>query len=221
MKTATEHIRVVVADDHAVLRAGLRALLAAEGDIDLVGEGATAEEAIRQIQAHRPDVAVMDISMPGLDGLAAVRRIAAMGLQTKIVVFTMHPEDEYLFPALEAGASAFVTKSSVARELVDAIRSAERDEVYLSRRATNLLLRRYDAGESGVAHDRLRTLSQREREVLTLTAEGYTAAEIGRKLFLSPKTVETYRARVTRKLALTHRWEVVQFALCTGLLKPP
>jgi two-component system response regulator NreC len=221
MMTATEHIRVVVADDHAVLRAGLRALLAAEGDIDLVGEGATGEEAIRQIQAHSPDVAVMDISMPGLDGLAAIRRIAAMGVQTKIVVFTMHPEEEYLFPALEAGASAFVTKSSVARELVDAIRSAEKDEVYLSRRDTNLLLRRYEAGESGVARDRLHTLSQREREVFTLTAEGYTAAEIGRKLFLSPKTVETYRARVTRKLKLTHRWEVVQFALRTGLLRPP
>jgi two-component system response regulator NreC len=219
--TATKRIRVVVADDHPVLRGGLKALLAAEGDMDLAGEAATGEEAIRQIRERRPDVAVMDISMPGLDGLAAIRRIAAMGAQTKIVVFTMHPEEEYLFPVLEAGASGFVTKSSVDRELVDAIRSAERDEVYLSQSATTLLLQRHQTGESGAAGDRLQTLSQREREVLALTAEGYTAAEIGRRLFFSPKTVETYRARVTRKLKLTHRWEVVQFALRTGLLRPP
>lgn len=217
---ATRRIRVVTADDHAVLRAGLKALLAAEGDMDVVGEAATGQEAIRQIRVRRPDVAVMDISMPDCCGLAAVRRAVAVGGQTKIVVFTMHQEEDYLFPALEAGASAFVTKSSVDRELVNAIRAVVAGEVYLSAHATTLLLQRYQTGESDASNDRLHTLTQREREVLALTAEGYTAAEIGQRLFLSPKTVETYRARVAQKLEFTHRWEVVQFALRTGLLRP-
>jgi DNA-binding NarL/FixJ family response regulator len=214
-----ERIRVVVADDHAVLRAGLRALLAAEGDMELVGEAANGEEALRHIRDQQPDVAVMDISMPGLGGLTALRRLAAMGVETKIVVFTMHPEEEYLFPVLDAGGSGFVSKSSVDRELIDAVRMAARGEVYLSRHATTLLLQRYRTPGGSEDDAALRTLTAREREVLSLTAEGYTASEIGERLFLSPKTVETYRARITRKLRLTRRWELVQFALRTGLLK--
>jgi two-component system response regulator NreC len=133
----------------------------------------------------------------------------------------MHPEEEYLFPVLDAGGSGFVTKSSADRDLVDAVRCAARGEVYLSPHASILLLRRYRAGERRGEGDGLHGLTHRERETLALTAEGYTASEIGRKLYLSPKTVDTYRARIARKLGLTHRSELVKFALRHGLLKPP
>jgi two-component system response regulator NreC len=219
--TLPERIRILVADDHAVLRAGLRVLLTAEEDLEVVGEAATGEDAVQQIRECRPDVAVVDISMPGLGGVGAMRRIATLGLQTKVVVFTMHPEEEYLFPVLDAGGSGFVTKSSADRDLVDAVRCAARGEVYLSPHATILLLRRYRAGERRGEGDGLHGLTHRERETLALTAEGYTASEIGRKLYLSPKTVDTYRARIARKLGLTHRSELVKFALRHGLLKPP
>lgn len=211
-------IRILLADDHAVLRAGLRALLEPEHDMTVVGEASTGEEALEGARELRPDVVVMDLSMPGVGGLEAMRRIAALELGVKVLVLTVHAEEEYLFPVLEAGGSGYVTKTSADRELIDAIRAVARGEVFLYPHAQKLLLKRYQAKQAG-EDDPLHKLTQREREVLALTAEGFSSSEIGKKLFLSPKTVDTYRSRIMQKLQLNHRSELVRFALQTGLLQ--
>ncbi len=215
----SEPIRILLVDDHAVLRAGLRALLGAEPGLTVVGEAATGEEAVEKARTLRPDVVVMDLSMPGMDGLEATRRIAALGLGAKILVLTVHAEQEYLLPVLEAGGSGYVTKTSADEDLIEAIRTVARGDVFLYPSAARLLLQRYKAAESGAEPSPLARLSEREREVLALTAEGYSSAEIGERLFISPNTVDTYRSRIMEKLGLHHRSELVRFALRTGLLK--
>jgi two-component system response regulator NreC len=210
-------IRVILADDHAIFRAGLKALLDAEMGIEVVGEASTGDEAVERVRELTPDIVVMDLSMPGSGGLEATRRITALELPTKILVLTMHAEQEYLVPVLEAGAHGYLTKTTADRRLIEAIRVLARGEVYLPPRATTLLLKEYKA--AGEGDDALRQLSTREQEVLALTAEGFSSKEIGEKLFISPKTVDTYRARIMEKLGLTHRSELVRFALNAGLLK--
>ena len=213
-------IRVVLADDHVVLRAGLRALLEAEMGIEVVGEASTGDEAVDLARELQPTIVVMDLSMPGSGGLEATRRIVALDLDSKVLVLTMHAEEEYLVPVLEAGASGYLTKTAADRSLIEAIRVIARGEVYLPPQATKLLLREYKAAGSGEgAPDPLHQLSTREQEVLALTAEGYSSKEIGGKLFISPKTVDTYRSRIMDKLGLNHRAELVRFALRAGLLK--
>lgn len=214
-----ETIRVLLADDHAVLRGGLKALLGLEPDLDVVGEAATGEAAVERTRALRPDVVVMDLAMPGMDGLEATRQVVALKQGAKVLVLSSQAEEEYLLPVLEAGGSGYVRKTDADSDLIEAIRTVARDEVFLYPSATKLLLRRYrDAEERGEVNP-LEELSKREREVLALTAEGYSSSEIGKQLFLSPKTVDTYRARIMQKLGLRHRSELVRFALRTGLLK--
>lgn len=209
---------IVLADDHAMFRAGIKALLEVEDGFRVVGEAASGDEAVDEARRLKPDIVVMDLSMPGSNGLEATRRIAALGLSTRVLVLTVHAEEEYLVPVVEAGANGYLTKTSADRDLVDALRIVARGEVYLPPRATRLLLQRYRAAE---AEDQpgLRDLSSREKEVLALTAEGFSAREIGEKLFISPKTVDTYRSRIMRKLELNHRSELVRFALRVGLLR--
>lgn len=210
-------IRVLLADDHAIFRAGLKALLDAEMGIEVVGEAANGDEAIELVRELQPDIVVMDLSMPGSGGLEATRRIVTLQLPTKVLVLTMHAEQEYLVPVLEAGASGYLTKTTADRKLIDAIRVVARGEVYLPPSATTLLLKEYRA--SGESPEALHQLSTREQEVLALTAEGFSSKEIGEKLFISPKTVDTYRARIMEKLGLNHRSQLVRFALRAGLLK--
>jgi len=212
-------IRLLLVDDHAVLRAGLKALLDAEDDLRVVGEAGTGEEAIDKVKLIKPDVVVMDLSMPGMGGLEATKKIAELGLGTKVLVLTVHAEEEYLLPVLEAGGSGYVTKTSADMDLIQAIRTVARDEVFLYPSATRLLLRRYKQAEEDRKESPLQLLSEREREVLAQTAEGFSSAEIGKRLFISPKTVDTYRSRIMEKLKLNHRSELVRFALRTGLLK--
>lgn len=213
-------IRILLADDHTVLRAGLRALLEAEHDMAVVGEAASGEEAVERAQTLQPDVIVMDLTMPGSGGLDATRRINALGLNANVLVLTVHAEEEYLFPVLDAGGCGYVTKTSADRDLITAIRTVARGEVFLYPHAAKRLLQRYRAVESGDENDPLARLTPRERAVLSLTAEGYSSSEIGEQLIISPKTVDTYRARITEKLGFHHRSELVRFALRTGLLKP-
>jgi len=212
-------IRVFLVDDHALLRAGLASLLDAEADISVVGEAGSGEEAVAQVPVLRPDVVLMDLSMPGYGGLEATRRIAALGIGVRVLVLTVHAEEEYLLHVLEAGASGYVTKRSADRELIEAIRTVARGEVFLYPSGTRLLLRslRSDQGLTD-GGDSLALLSVREREVLTFTAEGFSATEIGERLQISPKTVDTYRQRMMDKLGLRHRSELVRFALRTGVL---
>ena len=214
-----EPIRILLADDHTMFRAGLRALLEAESDIEVVGEAATGDEAVDRARTLRPDVVLMDLSMPGSGGLEATRRISALELESQVLVLTVHAEEEYLVPVVQAGASGYLTKTSADRDLIEAIRIVARGEVYLPPQATKLLLQAYKAAESDPDAPSLRQLSSREQEVLALTAEGYSSREIGKKLFISGKTVDTYRSRIMQKLGLNHRSELVRFALKVGLLK--
>lgn len=215
----TKRIRVLLVDDHPVLRAGLEALLGLEPDLEVVGGVGTGEEALERVRSLRPDVVVMDLAMPGIGGLEATRQITALGLGTRVLVLTSQSEAEHLLPVLSAGGSGYVHKTHADRELLDAIRTVARDEVFLYPSAAKLLLRGYQAAEEEGEASPLEELSPREREVLTLTAEGCSSAETGKKLFLSPKTVDTYRSRLMQKLGLSHRSELVRFALQTGLLR--
>jgi len=214
-----DKIKVLLVDDHAVLRAGLTALMEAEGDLQVIGEASNGEDAIELARTLRPDVVIMDLSMPGLGGLEATRRISALELGVKILVLTAHAEEEYLFPVLDAGGSGYVTKTRADDDLINAVREVSRGEVFLYAPATKLLLQRYQERNDESEAGQLQQLSQREREVLALTAEGFSSSEIGERLFISPKTVDTYRSRITQKLGLKHRSEVVRFALQTGLLQ--
>lgn len=214
-------IRVLLVDDHAVLRGGLKALLGLEADLDVVAEASTGEDAIDRVQQLQPNVVVMDLDMPGIGGLEATRRIAAMDGDARVLVLTSHAEEDHLLPVLEAGGHGFVHKSGPEEDLVQAIRTVARGEVFLYPRAAKLLLQGYQKAGGDPPKTPLDGLSDREREVAVLAAEGYTSAEIGKKLFLSPKTVDTYRARLMQKLGMTHRSELVRFALSTGLLRPP
>lgn len=214
-----EPIKILLADDHAMFRSGIRALLEDESSMEVVGEAASGDEAVDEARRLKPTVIVMDLSMPGSDGLEATRRIDALDLDARVLVLTFHAEEEYLVPVVEAGASGYLTKTSADRDLVEAIRVVARGEVYLPPQATKLLLQEYKASDQDGEASRLHRLSSREQEVLALTAEGYSSREIGEKLFISPKTVDTYRSRIMKKLELNHRSELVRFALRVGLLK--
>ena len=212
-------IRILLADDHAVLRGGLRALLNLESDLDVVAEASDGEEALERIKTLQPDVAVMDLEMPGMGGLEATRKIQEMGVKTRVLVLTSQPEEDNLLPVLEAGGNGFVHKSSADQDLIQAIRTVARDEVFLYPRSAKLLLMGYKKAEEKGEASPLEELSPREQEVLALAAEGFTSAEIGKKLSISPKTVDTYRSRIMEKLGLHHRSELVRVALQRGLLK--
>jgi len=214
----SQPIRVLLADDHAVLRSGLHRLLSAQPDLEVVGEASSGEEAIEQTRTLRPDVVVMDIVMPGIGGLEATRRVAALGLGTRILALTAHDEREFLIPVLKAGASGYITKDRDAHELADAIRNIARHDVFLSPSATKLLLQVY-LENTGSDRSAMHQLSAREAEVLKLTAAGHSSSEIGRTLGVSPKTVDTYRGRIMQKLGLHRRSELVTFALQHGLLE--
>src|SRR3990172_1492027 len=217
-ETATK-IRILLVDDHKVLRSGLRALLNLEPDLEVVGEASNGREAIRLTETLRPDVVVMDISMPEMDGLKAAEEIHSLGLPARIVMLTVHADEDYLFQTLKAGASGFVHKSSADRELIDAIRTAHRGDVFLYPSAIKRLLGEYLRGGNKHAEEK-EPLTNREREVLKLTAEGFTNNEIAEKLVISPKTVDTYRQRLMAKLNLHHRSELIRYALKRGYLVP-
>ena len=214
-------IRVVLADDHAVVRAGLKAVLGTAKDIDVVGEANNGREAVALAERFKPDVIVMDLSMGEMDGTAATKEIVAKGLASRVLVLTMHAEEDYLVPLLEAGAAGYLVKSAADRELVDAVRTVARGELYVRPAAARVLAKGIKKREEH-SDDRARfeRLTEREQEVLKLTAHGYSAPEIGEKLFISPKTVDTYKQRINEKLGLSHRADYVKLALKLGLLAP-
>jgi len=212
-------IQILLADDHAVLRSGLRKLLDAEPDLHVVGEAGTGEEAVEKARNLKPDVVIMDLVMPGMGGLEAVRRIAGRERSAKILVLTGKPKEQVLLDVLEAGGSGYVNKMSSSGDLARAIRSVVRHEVFVDRGVTKPIVQGSSRPQRQAAGGALGRLSAREREVLALTAAGHTSTEIGAQLDVSPKTVETYRSRIMAKLGFEHRSEVVRFALRTGLLR--
>ncbi|HEU4642021.1 MAG TPA: response regulator transcription factor, partial [Gemmatimonadaceae bacterium] len=205
---SSDLIRVVLADDHAIVRAGLKAVLGSARDIEVVGEASNGKDAIALVQRLHPDVVVMDLSMAEMDGIAATKALAAMEGSPRVLVLTMHAEEDYLVPLLEAGASGYLVKSAADRELVDAVRTVARGELFVRPNAARVLAKGLKKKDEH-ADDRARyeRLTERERDVLRLIAAGYTAPEIGEKLFISPKTVDTYKQRIGEKLGLTHRSE--------------
>ena len=207
-------IRVMLADDHQILLDGLRRLIDSTGDMKVVATATDAAMAIAAAQEHRPDVLVLDISMPG-GGLEVARRVREMELATKIVVLTMFAEDRYVMEAVRLGAAGYVLKRSADRDLLEAIRAVAAGEAYLTPAAVRLLLAT-QRSENGRAEP---ALSPREREVLRFTARGYSNLEIAERLFVSPKTVDTYRSRIMAKLDLHRRSELVEYALGHGLLE--
>ena len=213
-------IRLLVVDDHPVVRAGLRLLLDAESDMDVVGEAIDGTMAVDLALELRPDVVVMDLTMGGLDGLAATRAIKDRLPDTKLVVLTIHDDEEYLRRALEAGATGYVLKEAADTEIAVAIRVVHRGEVFIYPSFTKVLLG--DLIQAKEPDERAwsnsyELLSQREKEVLRLVALGDTNREIAERLFLSVRTVETYRARLMEKLNLKSRGELVRYALRKGL----
>jgi two-component system response regulator NreC len=212
-------INVILADDHAVVRSGVRQFLASARDIRVVGEASDGQEAVDLTARLRPDVLVMDVSMGDMDGITAAARVREQTPDTRVLMLTMHSEEEYLASALRAGASGYLVKSAADRELIDAVRAIACGDVYVRPSAARVLARRVQHPDH-VAADRKRLdrLSDREREVLRLVAEGYGAPEIARRLGISPKTVDTYRQRVSEKTGLTGRPDFVRFALRLGLL---
>lgn len=214
----TTRIRILLADDHGVVRAGLRALLETQADMMVVAEAEDGDQAVALAARHRPNIVIADLSMPH-GGMSTISRITALGLGTRVLVLTVHAEERYLLPVLEAGGSGYVRKSSAHTDLLEAIRTVARGEVFLDPAATKTLLRGYlGRARSGEELDIGEVLSEREREVVKLTAEGYTALQGAELLSLSPKTVETYRHRAMQKLGLTNRAELVRYALRAGLL---
>lgn len=212
-------IRVVLADDHTVVRTGLKAVLGTAKDIDVVGEAKDGREALTLIERYKPDVVVMDLAMAGMDGLSATQEIVEKKYPTRVLVLTMHEEEEYLMPVLKAGAAGYLVKSAADRELIDAIRAIAHGDIYVRGSAARVLARgvtKKDPHQED--RERFERLTERERDVLRLTAQGYSAPEIGDRLFISPKTVDTYKQRINEKVGLSHRAEYVQFALRLGLL---
>jgi DNA-binding NarL/FixJ family response regulator len=215
----TDVIRVLLADDHRVVRAGLRAVLGIARDISVVGEASNGKEAVAMAAELRPDVVVMDLAMPELDGISATKEIIAAKHAAKVLVLSMHAEQEHLVPVMEAGASGYVLKTEADRELVNAIRAVAHGDVYLRPAASRVLARRLVPRETEHSdQDRYARLTDRERAVLRLVGQGYSAPEIGNRLFISPKTVDTYKQRIQEKLGLAHRSQYVQFAFRLGLL---
>jgi two-component system, NarL family, response regulator NreC len=212
-------ISVLLCDDHALLRAGLRALLATERGIEVVGEADNGRTAVEQAVALRPDVALLDITMPELDGLAATARIRRQAPQVKVLMLTMHDDAEYLFRALEAGAHGYVLKRAAEADLIGAIRTVSVDEAFLAPAALRQLvadyLRRRERGELPPPAE---PLTPREEDVLRLLAQGHTNAETAEALVISIKTVETHRAHILGKLGALAQAELVRYARTHGLV---
>jgi two-component system, NarL family, response regulator NreC len=215
----TEVINVLLVDDHAIVRTGLKAVLNIARDIQVIGEASNGADAVAMAQRLKPQVVILDLTMPGGDGVTAMKAIAELPSPPRVLVLTMHTEEDYLLPVLKAGASGYLVKSAADRELVDAIRAVARGEMYVQQNAGRVLARGYVAKDPvGEERARFERLTERERNVLILIARGYSAPEIGERLSISPKTVDTYKQRVNEKLGVAHRAEYVRIAMRLGLL---
>lgn len=212
-------IKLLLADDHAVLRAGLKALLNSQPDMEIIAEAADGEEAVRKSAELTPDIVIMDISMPILTGLEATRKIKKQNPAVKVLVLTVHEDEIYLHRMLRAGASSYVPKKAADTELLAAIRATYQGEHFIhSSMTTGLVSELRDKEMVGVDKRNPGGLSKRESEVLRLLAMGHTNQQIADKLFLSVRTVETYKARLKDKLGLQGRAELVRYAMLRGFL---
>lgn len=216
-KNRSPSVRILLVDDHVVLRDGLKVLLESEPGWQVVGGTESGAAAIRLAGALCPDVIVMDLGLPDMSGLEAIRRIREGNERVRIIVLSMYTRREFVVPAVEAGCDGYIPKSSTHTSLLEAIPIVLRGERYLHPKAATALMRSLSEEVPSEA-EAFADLSEREQEVLQLTAMGYSGREIGEKLVISPKTVDTYRQRAMEKLGLSHRADLIKFALRAGIL---
>ena len=215
-----QKLNVLLADDHKLLRAGLKLLLQRNPDLTVVGEAADGEQTLQLFQQLEPDLLLLDLSMPKMDGLDCLREIKSRWPEAKVIVLTMHEDENYIKQAMQAGAAAYVHKSAADTDLFKAIDAVQAGQLYLSQQDSNLLLHVLLKQDPAPVDNQAPyvLLSPREREVLRLIAHGYSMAEVAEKLSLSIKTVDTYKTRLMEKLGTTRKSELVSYALKYGLL---
>jgi RNA polymerase sigma factor (sigma-70 family) len=214
-----EKIRVLVTDDHAIVRDGICALLALTGDIEAIGVATNGREALEMVTKLSPDIVLMDIVMPNMDGLEATRRIRKQSPETKVIVLTQYEDREYVLPVIEAGASGFISKVAASSELASAIRAVYRGDSFLSPSIARLLVDDYrQLAREGRNKDTLEELTAREREILKLLVEGRSTPEIARMLVISPKTVERHKTNLMAKLDIHNRLDLFKYALRKGIV---
>lgn len=213
-------IKVLVADDHAIVREGVRMILAREPDIEVVGEASDGAQALDLVARFAPHVVIMDISMPGMGGIEATQQLKARHPAVQVLALTMHEDESYVFQLLRAGAAGYVLKRAAAQDLVQAVRAAAKGEAFLypsvARKVVEDYLKRVEAGEERERYD---GLTAREKEILTLIASGLSNQQIAEKLYISIKTVQTHRAHILEKLGLHDRTELVRYAIRKGLIE--
>ncbi len=212
-------MRILIADDHAIVREGLRTMLEAQPDIEIVGEATDGEEAVNKTKEVQPDIVLMDITMPGMNGLEATRQIRQLDPDVRILVLTMHEGDEYFFKILEDGASGYFVKGGSSSELISALRVVWNGDMFIyptmTKKLINDYLQRVKAGQDEESYD---GLTKREREILKLLAEDHTNQEIAELLVISTATVQTHRANVMAKLGLHSRTELIKYAIRRGFI---
>lgn len=212
-------ISVFLVDDHTVVRDGLRLLIETQSDMNVVGAASDGREAVRQVSLSRPNVVIMDIAMPELNGVEATRQIRENIPETKVIVLSMHSSSEHVFQALKAGAQGYLLKESAGAEVIHAIRAVHAGRRYLSEKIGDQVIDDYIQGRgAGQRESPLSKLSSREREILQLVAEGKSSVDIAGILYISPKTVETYRSRLMQKLGIEDIAGLVKFALQHGMI---
>jgi DNA-binding NarL/FixJ family response regulator len=208
-------VKIVIADDHGIVRSGVKLLLDRQDDMEVVAEAEDGVDAVAAVVEHRPDVAILDVSMPRMTGLQATHEIKQQSPGTQVLILSMHDDQRYLFEALRAGASGYVLKAAADQDLVSAVRAASRGEPFLTSEAQQALIRDFLHRGQEPAE-----LTPREQEVVKLIAEAHTNREIAEILQLSEKTVESHRARVLQKLGMRDRVELVRYAIRSGLVEP-
>lgn len=213
-------IKIMLVDDHEIVRAGLRMLLQTQSDIEIVAEASSGSEAVALAQTHQPDVVLMDVTMPDMNGIEATRQLKQSCPTVTVLALTIHEEEEYFFKMLNAGASGYIPKRAAPEDLLRAIQTVAKGEVFLHASVATALVKDYLQRGHSAAGPELSMLTEREQEVLTLIAGGLTNKEIGEQLGISPKTVARHRDNITEKLNLSSRAELTRYAIQKGLINP-
>ncbi|MGD0619679.1 MAG: response regulator transcription factor [Bryobacteraceae bacterium] len=212
-------IRILLADDHSILREGLRVLLDRQDEFAVVGDASNGREAVEMAEKHDPDVVIMDLAMPGLNGIEATRRIIARSPRTAVVILSMHSDESYILRSLKAGARGYLLKDSLKADLIDAVRAAVRGKSFFSPKVSQVLKEEYvNELEARGAEDTWELLTDREREILQLVAEGKTNKEIAAVLNISTYTIDTHRGHILQKLNLHSAPELILYAVRKGII---
>ena len=215
----SKRIRVLIVDDHSIVREGVRMILTGQEDFEVVGEASNGREGVELARRMKPDVVVMDISMPDMNGIEATAKIRSEMPKVEVLGLTMHEENSYVFELLKAGAAGYVLKRAAAEDLVNAVRAAHNGQAFLYPSVAKMVVQDYLDRAAVQDKQNLGGLTEREREVLTLIADGMTNQQIAGKLFISIKTVQTHRAHIMEKLNLHDRTELVRYAIRKGLIQ--